>query len=269
MYTPPPGDLALTPTRSIDLKGNEPMTEPHGGAHPASSRNSDGAATPGGPTLAEDLLLLLFQPGTGTIAGEGTLYYVLAGAVLADLGFGGHVRTGTGRTGAMTVEAVAENPPADHLLRASWEYVTDKPRGVQTVLAAVGPTLRQPLLDRLVERGDIARVTHKTLGLFNTSVLEDGDSGRRDRLLADVRAVLVDSAEATPRVAALAALLYGSGTLPQFDRDIPWTSAVIARAEELKAGNWGADAAANAVARTVTTTIINSVIFAADALPRR
>jgi hypothetical protein len=218
--------------------------------------------------LAEDLLLLLFQPGTGTIAGEGTLYYVLAGAVLADLGLGGYVITGTGRSGAMTVQAVAENPPTDPLLRASWEYVSNKPRGVQTVLAAVGPTLRQPLLDRLVERGDLDRVIRTTFGMFNTSILEDGEGGRRDRLLADVRAVLVDNAEATPRVAALAALLYGSGTLPQFDRDIPWTSAVIARAEGLKAGNWGAAAAANAVARTVTTTIINSVIFAADSLPR-
>jgi hypothetical protein len=31
------------------------------------------------PTLAEDLLLVLFQPDSGTIAGENTLYYVLAG----------------------------------------------------------------------------------------------------------------------------------------------------------------------------------------------
>ncbi|MGN9788250.1 GOLPH3/VPS74 family protein [Nonomuraea sp. ZG12] len=125
--------------------------------------------------MAEDLLLILFQPnsglrsGTGSISGESTLYYVLAGAVLADLGLGGHVRSGTGRMGTMTVEAVADNPPSDHLLRASWEYVADKPRGVQTVLAATGPALREPLLDRLVERGDLRRGTRKALGLFDTS----------------------------------------------------------------------------------------------------
>ncbi|MFF2082784.1 GPP34 family phosphoprotein [Nocardia sp. NPDC058176] len=226
------------------------------------------------PILAEDLLLLLFQPnaglhsGTGSIAGEGTLYYVLAGAVLADLGLGGHVRTDTGRLGTVTVAAVADKPPSDPLLRESWEYVADKPRGVQTVLAATGPTLRAPLLDRLVERGDLRRGTRKTFGLFRTSVLEAGDSRRRDGLLADVRAVLVDGAEPTPRVAALAALLYGSGTLPQFDRDIPWTAPVIARAEELKNGNWGAGAAAEAVARTATATIVNSVIIAAAVPPR-
>ncbi|WP_265523184.1 GOLPH3/VPS74 family protein [Oerskovia flava] len=243
------------------------MTEQNADGRPDSSEQPDQTAA-GSPTVAEDLLLLLFQPRSGTIAGEGTLYYVLAGAVLADLGLAGNVRTGTGRTGTMTVEAIAENPPTDHLLRASWEYVADKPRGVQTVLAATGPTLRGPLLDRLVDRGDVYRGTRKTFGVFDTTVLTEGDSGRRAGLLADVRAVLVDGETPTPRVAALAALLYGSGTLPQFDRDIPWSSPVIARAEELKNGSWGAGAAAEAVARTVTATIVNNVIVAAAVLPR-
>jgi hypothetical protein len=250
------------------------MADQHGHPSAGASGGPDEAGVLGGPTLAEDLLLLLFQPnaglrsGTGSIAGENTLFYVLAGAVLADLGLGDHVRTGTGRMGTTTVEAVADNPPSDHLLRVSWEYVADKPRGVQTVLAATGPALRTPLLDRLVERGDIHRGARKTLGLFDTTVLEDGNSGRRERLLAEVRAVLVDGAEPTPRIAALAALIYGSGTLPQFDRDIPWTSPVIARAEELKKGNWGAGAAAEAVARTVTATIVSNVVIAAAVLPR-
>lgn len=229
---------------------------------------TDSASVPGEPTLAEDLLLLLFQPGSGTVAGEGTLYYVLAGAVLADLGLGEHVQTSTGRTGALVVGAVGDRPPADPLLRTSWEYVEGKPRGVQTVLAATGPSLRQPLLDRLVDRGDLHRRTRKTLGLFTSSVLEEGDSGRRARVLGEVRAVLVDRVEPTPRAAALAALLYGSGTMPQLDRDIPWTSPVIARAEELKEGSWGAEATAKAVTRTVTAVIVNSVVVAAAALPR-
>ncbi|MEU4363634.1 GPP34 family phosphoprotein [Promicromonospora sp. NPDC023987] len=243
-------------------------------ARSADSNDSNDSAMLRPRTLAEDLLLLLFQPssgrqgGAGNIAGEATLYWVLAGAVLADLGLGGHVRTGTTRIGTMTVEAVADNPPSDQLLRSSWDYVARKSRGVQTVLAATGPALREPLLDRLVQRGDLRRRTQKTLGLFQTSVLQEGDTGRRDGLLAEVRAVLVDGEKPTERTAALAALLYGSGTLPQFDRDIPWTSPVIARAEELKDGNWGADAAARAVARTVTAAIVNNVIIAAAVLPR-
>jgi hypothetical protein len=250
------------------------MTDAHETPHPAAAEQPRLAAVNGNPTLAEDLLLLLFQPGsgpgsTGSIAGEATLYYVLAGAVLADLALGGHVRTGTGRSGAMTVEAVPENPPSDHLVRASWEYVADKPRGVQTVLAATGPTLREPLLERLIERGDLRRSTRKTLGLFQMSVLQEGASGRRASLLTAIHAALVDGAIPTTRSAALAALVYGSGTLPQFDPYIPWTSTVIARAEKFKDGIWGADAAATAVARTVAANLVNNAIVAAAAVRGR
>ncbi|MEW2014186.1 MULTISPECIES: GOLPH3/VPS74 family protein [Microbacterium] len=219
---------------------------------------------PGAPTLAEDLLLLLFQPRHGTIAGEGTLFYVLAGAVLAELGLDGNVETDTaGATGTLRIRAVADHPPGDPLLRPAWDYVTDKPRGVQTVLAAVGPALRSPVLERLEDRGDIARTSRKLLGLIDTTSLAPGPSGRRDELMAGVRAVLVDGAQPDARTAALAALLSGSGTLPQFDREIGWNSAVITRAKELEQGNWGADAAAQAVARTVAATIVNNVVVAA------
>ena len=220
------------------------------------------------PTLAEDLLLLLFQPDSGTFAGEGTLFYVLAGAVLADLGLDGHVRTAR-QSGTTTMAAVADRPPADALLRASWDYVADKPRGVQTVLPTIGPTLREPLLERLVERSDLRRTRRRALGLFRTTVIEEGDTERRSALLDQVRPVLVDGDPPTARVAVLAGLLYAGGTLPLLHPDIPWTSAVIARAEALKNGSWGAVATAEAVTRTVTAHIVNHVAVAAAAQARR
>ncbi|TNH28697.1 GPP34 family phosphoprotein [Micromonospora orduensis] len=216
------------------------------------------------PTLAEDLLLLLFQPRSGTIAGENTLFYVLGGAVLADLALGDHLTTvARGR-----VSSVAGHPPSDDLLRPAWDYLAGKPRGVQMALAAIGPALRKPVLERLVARGDIDQEPRKVLGLFRTTALRDGRTERRARLLADVRQVLVDGAEPQVRVAALAALLSASGTLPQFHREIPWTSSVISRAKELERGDWGADAAAAAVTRTVTATVVNSAIVAITVLPR-
>lgn len=220
------------------------------------------------PTLAEDLLLLLFQPDSGTIAGEGTLFYILAGAVLADLALGDHVRSDEGRGAWVRVEAVEERPPSDDILRSAWDYVSEKPRGVQTVLAAIGTTLRAPLLDRLLERGDIREESRKALGLFTTTALRDGGTGRRGALVESVRAVLMDGVEPQPRIAALAALLSGSGTLPQLHREIPWTSPVITRAKELERGNWGAGAAAEAVARTMTAIIVNNIVIAATVLPR-
>ncbi|WP_406063527.1 GPP34 family phosphoprotein [Micromonospora sp. NBC_00860] len=216
------------------------------------------------PTLVEDLLLLLFQPRSGTIAGENTLFYVLGGAVLADLALGDHLTTeARGR-----VRSVASHPPSDGLLRPAWDYLVEKPRGVQTALAAIGPALRKPVLERLVARGDIDQEPRKVLGLFRTTALREGRTERRARLLADVRRVLVDGAEPQARIAALTALLSASGTLPQFHREIPWTSPVISRAKELERGDWGADAAAAAVTRTVTATVVNSAIVAITVLPR-
>ncbi|WFF00091.1 GPP34 family phosphoprotein [Micromonospora sp. WMMD964] len=216
------------------------------------------------PTLVEDLLLLLFQPASGTIAGENTLFYVLGGAVLADLALGEHLTT----TDRQRVSSVAGHPPSDGLLRRAWDYLAEKPRGVQTALAAIGPTLREPVLQRLIARGDIDQEPRKVLGLFRTTALRDGRTERRSRLLADVRRVLVDGAEPQARVAALAALLSASGTLPQFHREIPWTSPVISRAKELERGDWGAEAAGAAVTRTVTATVVNSAVVAISVLPR-
>lgn len=232
------------------------------------SEPSPHTSTVDAPTLVEDLLLLLFQPQSGVIAGENTLYYVLAGAVLADLGLRDQVTTTGGGPSLARIHAVADAAPTDPLLRPTWDYVELKPRNVQTVLAAMGPSLRQPVLQRLLDRGDLEEHDHKVLGMFPTTKVFEGDTGRRAELMTSVREVLVDEREPTARSAALAALVYGSGTLPQFHRDIPWNGAVIARAEELKRGNWGARAAAQAVARTITAMVANNLMVATTVLPR-
>ncbi|MDG4834284.1 GPP34 family phosphoprotein [Solwaraspora sp. WMMD1047] len=219
---------------------------------------------PPAPTLPEDLLLLLFQPRSGTIAGENTLYYVLAGAVLADLALDGRLTT----TDRGRLSSVAGRAPVDDILRPAWDYLSDKPRGAQTTLAAIGPALREPVLERLVGRGDLHREPRRLFGLIRTTALREGANGRRVRLLADVRRVLVDGVEPQARIAALAALLSASGTLPQFHREIPWKSAVITRAKRLEQGDWGASAAAEAITRTVTATVVNSTVVAITVLPR-
>lgn len=243
------------------------MTQPPGDRRDAAGTEvpSDDAGL-GEPTLAEDLLVLLFQPGTGSIVGEGTLYYVLAGAVLADLALDGRVKSTTSESGTPVVSVAEGRAPSDGILRSAWDYLAGKPRGVHTALAAIGPALRQPVLERLIARGDVRKESRKALGLFTTTVLEDGGSGRRAGLLEDVRTVLVDGAEPTPRVAALAALIWGSNTLHQFDPQIPWNSAVITRAQDLARGDWSAGAAGEAVSRATAAII---AIIAATVAPGR
>lgn len=212
--------------------------------------------------VADDLMLLLFQPSSGTISGENTLFYVLAGAVLTDLAMQGAARADDRGLRGTIVAAAGKTAPDDDILSEAWHYISEKPRSVQTVLAAIGPGLREPVLDLLVERGDLHRTRGRALGFISTEKLQLGDTGRREQLMAEVRAVLVDGAKPSARIAALIAFLSASGALPTLHREIPWTSAVIARASELERGDFGAEAAASAVTRTLTAVIVGSVVTA-------
>ncbi|GMA33444.1 GOLPH3/VPS74 family protein [Litorihabitans aurantiacus] len=234
-------------------------------AHPDDDAATPAVAPTTDPLLAEDVLLVLLDPASGTIGGEGTLFYVLGGAVLVELG----------STGAVTVEErgalrgdllhASGDCPADEHLQRAWQYLAEKPRAAQTVLAAVGPHLREPLLERLVQRGDVVRETRKVLGPIRRTVLEVPDTSRRAELVARLRAVLVDGVEPDPRTGAIGALVAASGALPTLDREIPWGSAVANRAEELKRGDWGASAAAEAVTRTMIAITVGAAAAAVSA----
>jgi hypothetical protein len=206
--------------------------------------------------LVEDVLLLLFQADSGTIAGENILFYVLGGAVLGDLALTGRVEVHKHGVLSTRVHAIGDAAPADELLAPAWAYVTQKPRNVQTVLAAVGPDLRRPVLDRLVDRGDVDRQKAKAFGIF-PSTKRSLASGRRAQLMDEVRAVLTHGRTPSPRIGASIALMSASGTLPQFYREIPWSSDVYTRGKDLEQGNWWAAAASSAVTRTMAAVITN------------
>lgn len=215
-----------------------------------------------GTLITEDLLLVLFQPDSGTIAGENTLFYVLAAGMLTDLAQRGHATIEDAGIRGPRVHA-AGDPPEDELLLPMWDYISQKPRGVQTVLAAIGPGLREPVLDRLVERGELCRQRRRVLGLFPSTVLVEGGSGRRAELVAGMRAALVDGAEPSEHIAALTALVSASGSLPVLHREIPWSGATVTRAKNLENGDWAAGAAAAAVTRTMIAVVTNSLVVGA------
>ncbi|MFJ4223442.1 GPP34 family phosphoprotein [Microbacterium sp. NPDC089695] len=215
-----------------------------------------------GTLLAEDVILALFDPASGTIAGENTLFYVLGGAALADLAGQGRATSEDAGFRGVLVRGIGDAPD-DQLLRPAWDYIAEKPRGIQGAIAGVGPALRSPLLDRLVANGDIARTERRALGIFPTTVLAEGDSGRRASIIAAMRAVLVDGAEPSPRIASIIALVSASGGLPTLYREIPWTGAVATRAKEIERGDWAGAAAAAAVTRTMLAVITNALVISA------
>ena len=211
--------------------------------------------------LVEDVMLVMFQPDSGTIAGENILFYVLGGAVLAEFALNGSAKGEASSIFSTRVQAIGEAGPSDALLQPAWDYIVDKPRDAQTVLAATGPTLREPVLNRLIERGDLERTTKKTLGIFTTSRLTLATE-RREQLLDRMRAALIDGSTVDARTAAIIGLVSASGTLSWFHKEIPWSGDVYARGKEFELANWAAAAAGAAVARTTSAVASNSVIAA-------
>ncbi|MFD4129755.1 GPP34 family phosphoprotein [Streptomyces globisporus] len=214
--------------------------------------------------IVEDLTLLMMDDTSGAIAGAGTLYYTLGGALLVELGLGGHIRADENDTGlnGVKVHAVAGRTPSDPLLRAAHAKVGERVRGVQTLLIEIGTGVgkREAVLDRLVERGLLRQETKKTLGLFRTTSISVADTGYKKALVEKVRAVLVDGAEPDDRTAALAGLLSASGTLPTLHRSIPWSGKVYKRAKELERSSWGAEAVNAAVLRTVAAVAAGTAV---------
>lgn len=101
------------------------------------------------------------------------------------------------------------------------------------------------------------------LGLFTSTTLVDGSSGRRTELVAAMRAVLVDGETPSEHIAALTALVSASGSLPVLHREIPWSGDTATRAKRLEQGDWAAGAAATAVTRTMVAVVVNSLIAGA------
>lgn len=203
--------------------------------------------------IVEDLMLLMMDDTSGAIAGEGTLYYTLGGAVLVELGLGGHVTVDgndMGLTG-LKVHAVTGAQLPDPVLRSAHDKTAKRVRGVQSLLVEIGTGLRETVLDRLVERGMLRRESKKWLGVFSSTSTSVADTGYKKALVQKVRAVLVDDVEPDARTAALVGLLSASGTLTSLHRSVPWSGKVYQRGKELEQGSWGAEAVDTAVMRTM------------------
>ncbi|SES33560.1 GOLPH3/VPS74 family protein [Lentzea albida] len=194
--------------------------------------------------IVEDLALLLMDDESGTPAAAGTLHYTMGGAVLVELALAGLVEVRDKKVVA------AGTAPDDPLLRSGYEKVAEKPRSVDSLLARIGADVWSRVVDRLVERGLIAREKKRVLGIFRMTTLPATDTRHEEEVRQRIRAVLVDGETPDPRTAALTALLSASGALPALRPKLAWSGDVARRAKELERGNWGAEAVSAAVTRT-------------------
>ena len=232
------------------------MTDPTSGPQPGNTDDARSADM----TLPEAVMLLLFDPRTGTIAGEGqSLMYTLGGAMLTELAVRGHIELDDKNR---RVRAVG-HAPEDSLLRGAWERVPGTATGIRALAIDIGVRSRESTLSRLVARGDIRQEPRRLLGFIPTHALEGGDTGTRDRLLRPVRSALVDGVDPDARTAALVALLSASKNLPAMHADIPWSGEIYERGKKFERGDWGAKATSDIILSALVVQVVGTAFATA------
>ncbi|MGC5617344.1 GOLPH3/VPS74 family protein [Georgenia sp. Z1491] len=209
--------------------------------------------------VVEDLLLVLFDERHHLFRGEGQrLFHALAGALLVDLAEQGLV-TPDADDPRDAVRAASEIPPGDELLRIGWDVVARRPVTAQSFVLQVGPRLRAPVIDRLVDRGHLGSERRKILGFVPSTRLTAGESTRREQLVETIRGVLVDGDQAGTHDSAVAAILFAAGAAPLMHPEIPWSGAVHAHGTELVSASRAATGTAEVVHQMIATLVSTSV----------
>ena len=212
--------------------------------------------------IAEDLILLAFDDETGKAsAGVGNLDYALAGALLIELAMRGRIDVAgeedEAEAGRLMVLDTAPTGEAalDEALSRLAKLDGKKPKDALSPLTRDG--LRTRLLDRLADRGILAKDQGKFLGLFPTTRWPATDSEHEAGVRQALHRVLVDGERPAERSAALIALLTATDSVTKVldvasaDRDL-----VQRRAKEIAEGNWVSDAMRKAVEEITAAVMV-------------
>lgn len=164
--------------------------------------------------VAEDLVLLVWDPVRGTRRWAVDLTPAIGAALLSDL-----VRTGVvvGDPGEwqrsrLTIEG---DVPTDPLLAEAATRVARRPLPVTALLGVVGKGMQDAVLHRLVER-EVLRTERGRLGGTRRPAV---DTARRDAVHRDLVAVLVRDDEPSERVGDLVAVASATGIAARMVQD--------------------------------------------------
>ncbi|MER6198860.1 GPP34 family phosphoprotein [Streptomyces sp. NPDC001586] len=200
-----------------------------------------------GITLAEEIVLLSLDDGSGETRRRQAAGWAAAGAILLELVMAERVSVA-----GKYLELRDTTPTGEELLDGrilsmeAWlrgrakRRVTDWLTREQT--KAVGAAV-----ERLVERGLVAAEVHKVLGMFPQKRYPGTDGGAVERALRErLRAVVIEGAEPDERTAGLIALIHSTGlhglAFPDRRR-----KEVAPRTAEMATGQWAADSVRAAI----------------------
>ena len=203
------------------------------------------------PTLAEDLLLLLLDDGSGKPRADSTsLDYALAGALLAELALQRRVEM-VERHGLFARNRVAvadDTATGDHLLDEALRVTADRARRAERLVDKLSKGLREQLLAALEQRGILHRQASPVLGIFPRERWAAQDASREDAVKQRLYDVLVVGTTPDDHTVALVALLAAIDEAHKlFEGSRPERQAVKERAKAIAEGQWPATAVRKAV----------------------
>ncbi|MBC7632840.1 GPP34 family phosphoprotein [Aeromicrobium sp.] len=198
-------------------------------------------------STAEDFLLLVTDPDSGRAR---------VGSMKSDAVFGGAILFDLVAAGRLALDAAGRKPRVvvvdyarvdDPVVQAAFERVRNRGRQTpQSTVTQLGKKARQHLYAALTAKGSVRPRHEKALGLFPLTRHDILDTGRRDNLLARVRAVLLldqpADAETGPLVGLLAAADLTTLFVDKADR-----KKAKARAKIVAEGDWASEGVRDAI----------------------
>jgi Golgi phosphoprotein 3 (GPP34) len=205
--------------------------------------------------ITEDLVLLLFDLGSGRALVDSTsLDRAIGGALLLDLSI--QDRLAADGQGARARLSVTDfSPTRDSLLDAALTKLGDRqPVRAQKAVELLARKTREPVLERLVERGLMRRERTRLLGFLPATRWPAVDTAAAMTLRKRVAEVLRDGAAADQHIALLISLLHAVKAEHKVV-DGPRRE-LRARAEQVAQGDWAGPAVRKAVQAVQTSVAV-------------
>ena len=208
--------------------------------------------------IAEEFLLLSFDSETGkSLIASDRLGPALGGALVAELALMERIgvtppEAGWNKRGRLTITNLTptDDTELDEALRKIAESEGKKVKAVLSDLASkkvrLSYQLRERLLERLAKAGVLTPQQGTVLGFIPRTTWPAGDLTPVDEVRQRLQSALVSGLTPTERTVALIALLQVTGLLPKVVTTED-KRALRARAKQLSAGDWVAEAVKEAI----------------------
>ncbi|MER8185918.1 GPP34 family phosphoprotein [Kitasatospora sp. NPDC094015] len=217
-------------------------------------------------TLAEELMLLSLDDGSGVAKDATSAGWAVAGAFLADLALAGRVAIDEGRLGITDGTPTGE-PLLDERLARLAEWVGRKAPGRARSadwLTKDHATAVRATVQRLCERGLVVEERHRVLGLFPVRRYPEADGSVERELRERLAAVIRYHQEPDVRTATLIALLHAARLHRLAFPDLP-RARVEARFAEIAAGDRAGESVGQAIRNMSAAVAAIAAVTAATA----